>query len=163
VIVGVEMWGVDPPERIGWDPLPDPPLDGGYPHSSLPGTAIKAETIHEIPLGTILDVWVQKHLNIADATKSWDEPGQADRVKRFKKEVGRKSTGRVPLEKNFLQFVADQYRLALSLGDRRPAEFVRAAAERERNRPASSSAARTWISRARKQGYLEPAARRAGR
>lgn len=159
-IVGVEMWGVEPPKRVQWDPLPS--LEDGLPESAFPGVPITSKRIR-VPLGKILDDWVGLILGIADEQVKWTDPGQQIRVDLLTEEITRKDTGRAALTDDFLQFVATAYLEAQSAGSRHPTKDVGFAVEREMGIFGAGSTPHSWVKAARDRGFLPPANKRTAR
>ena len=136
-VVGVEMWGISPVSSPWEMPLPE-----------TPAAAIGAEDIR-LPLGRLLDGWVELHLSTARAARKLygNVPGQEETVRTVEARFGMPRSGRQRLTDEFLQQVTDVYNAAVSEGDRRPAQRVAQAFG-----PVAPETARGWIRQARRRG-----------
>jgi len=119
------------------------------PLPKTPATVIGAEDIR-LPLGRLLDAWVELHLSTARAARKLyeDVPGQEAKVQAVEARFSTPRSGRQRLTDEFLQQVTDVYNAAVGEGDRRPALRVVAVLG-----PAPPETARGWIRQARKRGF----------
>jgi hypothetical protein len=146
VVVGVEMWGVDPVGKSWTDGLPDWAQKA---HAELPEVPVGAQDVR-LPLGKFLDDWVKEQNRYAGAARQlWGElPGYEERVQRFAESIGEKRRGRPRLSEAFLQRVTDTYNEAVRAGSRKPNVAVQRTLAAE-----TLPTARGWVSEARKRGF----------
>ncbi len=138
-VVGVEMWGVGPVSSPWELPLPE-----------TPATVIGAEDIR-LPLGRLLDAWVELHLSTARAARKLyeDVPDQEAKVRAVEARFASpRPSGRKRLTDEFLQRVTEVYNAAISEGDRAPGLRVV-----EVLGPAAPDTARGWVRQARERGF----------
>lgn len=154
-IVGVEMWGVEPVPQL-WQFEGEPgPRDAvpGTPLEALPDAPIKAEDIHGLRLGELLDKWKALYGSLAAGQP--DTPRRADFLKRLQASAPQNAkTNRLSPE--FLEGVAHVYMSAVR-GGTNPGEAVKewaASLPGAAARPAADSTVRGWFRKAENMGYL---------
>lgn len=166
VVVGAEMWGVEP-VRHAWgdgtkratarDLGDDVAGFEVVPRIELPDTPITAASIR-LPLGKLLDAWVEQNRSLARAalTIGAEAGAVAAFMRRFEAPT---KAGRPPLTTELLDIVAEQYRKAEQAGSRAPARTVTNYMQRidPRGRSLKHATVRSWIKTARKRGLLSPA------
>ena len=152
-IVGLELWGVDPPR----------PLPQWFGTEKLPDAAIRAEDVR-LPLGRLLDSRVAHELSAVRMSRAlWgDVPGHEETVRRFEERLGTYRVGRPRLSDEFLEQVTAIYNAAVADGERKPAMRVL-----EELGPLTGTTvpetARGWIRQARKRGFPVAAPQQTGR
>jgi hypothetical protein len=133
-IVGVEMWGVEPPTAEV---------------TLTDTTAITRKDIRDLRLDKLLDGWRAMMGSYARATVDTHyakAPDKEAKLARFERRLGVKHTGRPRLTDEFLREVADIYTKAVDKGDPAPALQVQM-----KLGAATVETARGWIRQARKR------------
>lgn len=146
-VVGVEMWGIEPPSG-NWSVLDALPEFGAVNLDDIPDTPILAADIR-LRLGAILDAWVAQNLAHASAArKLW---GDSANLQKFQGRFEDDRKGRPHLSDDFLRRVETIYNEAVTAGDRRPAVRVQ-----QELGARTASTARSWIRQARRRGFDLP-------
>jgi len=161
VVVGVEMWGVQPPANPeAWhdfsiraaasDGTDNPFRFAEVP--PLPDVAVSAAAIR-LPLGALLDGWVENNQAFGRALVA--SGADADAVGAVMEQYdGPKKKGAAPLPAALLENVARYYTEAVAAGDRAPSKAVVRRFKADEKRIVNAATARSWIAAARRRGFL---------
>jgi hypothetical protein len=162
VVVGLELWGVDPQWRPWHDRQARATATGPQDDPArleptglqLDPTAVTADVVHRLRLGALLDDYVGYNRALARAAlKAGANRKAVDRyVQRF--DVPKKP-GRPRLRDELLQLVSDVYVAAERRGDRAPAKAVMQHLLALGHRDLKSATVRSWIHAARSRGFFD--------